>query len=130
MQPTANRSNAAAARPPSSAPARPAPRAAATLDWLYHHLTASGPDATLDDFAAAARGAGVGQTLPDQFGRPRLAHFRRSVMPQCAASCRTVAKWFLLNLRGSSSICVVALAVSRTAEYDLSRRQCWFVDER
>jgi hypothetical protein len=36
-----------------------APRAAATLDWLYHHLTASGPAATLDDFAAAARGAAV-----------------------------------------------------------------------
>jgi hypothetical protein len=34
--------------------------------------------------------------------------------------CRAAFKWFLLNLRGSSSICVVALAVSRTAEDHLS----------
>jgi hypothetical protein len=35
-------------------PARPA-----TPDWLYHHLTISGPAEPVRDFAAAARGSGV-----------------------------------------------------------------------
>jgi hypothetical protein len=34
------------------------PRAAAA-DWLFHHLTVSGPAVILEQFAAAARGAGV-----------------------------------------------------------------------
>ena len=35
------------------------PRAAATPDWLFHHLTVSGPVAMVEHFAMAARGAGV-----------------------------------------------------------------------
>ncbi|MEA2874451.1 MAG: hypothetical protein QOH67_4447 [Hyphomicrobiales bacterium] len=35
------------------------PRAAAAADWLFHHLTVSGPAAPLENFAAAARGSGV-----------------------------------------------------------------------
>jgi hypothetical protein len=39
---------------------RAAPLAAGTApDWLYHHLTISGPAETVATFAAAARGAGV-----------------------------------------------------------------------
>src|SRR5208282_2844325 len=32
---------------------------AAAADWLYHHLTVSGPAACVENFAAAARGSGV-----------------------------------------------------------------------
>jgi hypothetical protein len=67
-----------AARDPDAQAARPKPRgrrptsairaaeharegAAArdAPDWLFHHLTISGPAAAVDDFAAAARGSGV-----------------------------------------------------------------------
>jgi hypothetical protein len=56
---------------PDAADAKPKPRGrrpasvtraarpAAAPDWLYHHLTISGPAADLESFAAAARGAGV-----------------------------------------------------------------------
>jgi hypothetical protein len=33
--------------------------AAGASDWLFHHLTISGPEAMVDAFAAAARGSGV-----------------------------------------------------------------------
>jgi hypothetical protein len=35
------------------------PRSAAAADWLFHHLTVSGPAEDLQNFAVAARGAGV-----------------------------------------------------------------------
>ena len=37
--------------------------------WLYHHLTVSGPSETVDNFAAAARGAGV---IPWRFDGDRF----------------------------------------------------------
>ncbi len=54
---------AAKAKPRGRRPAsrtRAAPLTAGTApDWLYHHLTISGPAETVATFAAAARGAGV-----------------------------------------------------------------------
>jgi hypothetical protein len=35
------------------------PHAAAAPDWLFHHLTASGPVESLENFATAARGSGL-----------------------------------------------------------------------
>src|SRR5690349_254150 len=35
------------------------------VDWVYHHLTFSGPADMVDDFAHAARGAGVVPWQPD-----------------------------------------------------------------
>lgn len=53
--------------PPPAAKPPPKPRgrrpaavpAAAAANWLYHHLTISGPATPVAEFAAAARGAGV-----------------------------------------------------------------------
>ena len=41
------------------AAARAVPAAATAPDWLYHHLTISGPAEPVDAFAAAARGSGI-----------------------------------------------------------------------
>jgi hypothetical protein len=38
---------------------RPASVTRAAADWLYHHLTISGPAEILENFAAAARGSGI-----------------------------------------------------------------------
>jgi hypothetical protein len=45
-------------RPPRSAPLLASATGTAP-DWLYHHLTVSGPAAEVSGFAATARGAGV-----------------------------------------------------------------------
>ena len=52
-QPRKRRGRRAAAR------IHPASPVATTPQWLYHHLTISGPAATVAAFAAAARGAGI-----------------------------------------------------------------------
>jgi hypothetical protein len=39
--------------------AQSSPSSAAAPDWLYHHVTVSGPDELVTAFAAAARGSGV-----------------------------------------------------------------------
>jgi hypothetical protein len=55
--------DAPAARPKRRGrrPAAPVPAAVAQdrADWWFHHLTISGPAATVDTFAAAARGSGI-----------------------------------------------------------------------
>jgi hypothetical protein len=45
-------------RPAAASQARPQP-AAAIPDWIYHRLTVSGPAELVENFARAARGAGV-----------------------------------------------------------------------
>ena len=46
-------------RRPASVTRAAAPAAGTAPDWLFHHLTLSGPAEGVDKFAAAARGAGV-----------------------------------------------------------------------
>jgi hypothetical protein len=45
-------------RPVAVLQARSLTRGRGAPDWLYHHLTVSGPAEIVDDFAAAARGSG------------------------------------------------------------------------
>jgi hypothetical protein len=46
-------------RRPASATRAAARATGAATDWLYHHLTISGPAEALENFAAAARGSGI-----------------------------------------------------------------------
>jgi hypothetical protein len=52
----------------------------ATLDWIYHHLTLSGPAKVVEDFAWAARGAGVVPRASDGVGDKQAIMQWRAIM--------------------------------------------------
>jgi hypothetical protein len=64
LEPTALPLPAGSAPPPKRRGRRPA-----APQWLYHHLTVTGPAGTLAAFAAAARGSGV---IPWQIDAGRI----------------------------------------------------------
>jgi hypothetical protein len=68
-------------------------------DWLFHHLTISGPAATLETFATAAHGSGVTPWQPD-FAAIEADIFARAVAQPgrqrtlAVEGCRILARQF------------------------------------
>ena len=103
-----------------------APLTGAAPDWLYHHLTISGPAAIVTDFAAAARGSGVTPWQLD-FGAIEDDVFVRAVAQPASRrtltveGCRILARQFrdrvaahqarAAALVGHSSVCAFDLHV-------------------
>jgi hypothetical protein len=115
---------ARAARSPGRRPAAPA--AASAPDWLYHHLTITGPAADIALFAAAARGAGV---VP---WRLDLAAIEEDVFllavaqpaagrPLGVAGCRILARQFADAVAARQAEAAARAVTSRACPFDLQR---------
>ena len=105
-------------------PADPRPVGAGPPDWRYHHLTVSGADAAVGDFAAAARGAGV---IPWRLDGARLEEdvFTLAVATPPAerrlsvAGCRILARQFRARLEAHHALAVARVGHSLACPLDL-----------
>lgn len=116
--------------PPLAKPLRPrgrprgGPTASAPPDWLYHHLTISGPAGEVADFAAQARGAGV---IPWRLDFARLEEdvFNLAVAQPAAqrhlpvAGCRILARQFRQRVEAHHAKAVGQIGYSRACPLDL-----------
>jgi hypothetical protein len=107
---------------------RPAPHlsnaAAEPPAWLYHYLTVRGPAEVVEDFAAAARGAGV---IPWQLDFARLEEdlFHLAAAQPAAmrhltiAGCRILARQFRERAEAHHARAVARVGQSRACPFDL-----------
>lgn len=94
--------------------------------WRYHHLTISGPAAPVEDFARAARGAGV---IPWQLDFARIEEdiFIRAVAqpPETrrltVAGCRILARQFRERVEIRQAKAVSRVGHSRACPFDLQQ---------
>lgn len=106
---------------------RPAETRAAWAElpnWLYHHLTVSGPAATVAGFAAAARGAGVTpwRLAADQLEEDiflRAASQPPAVRQLSIAGCHILAHQFRTLVEAHHARAVARVARSRACPFDL-----------
>ena len=99
-------------------------RPAATPDWLYHHLTISGPADGLQDFAAAARGAGI---IPWQLDYAALEEdiFVRAVSQPAhqrnltVEGCRILARQFRERVERHQARAASLVGQSEASPFDL-----------
>ena len=111
-------------RPRGRRPAGARPVGAGPPDWRYHHLTVSGADAAVGDFAAAARGAGV---IPWRLDGARLEEdvFTLAVATPPAerrlsvAGCRILARQFRARLEAHHALAVARVGRSLACPLDL-----------
>jgi hypothetical protein len=93
-------------------------------DWLYHHLTVSGPVAAVAGFAAAARGSGI---IPWQLDYAALEEdifvqavaqppVRRSLT---VAGCRILARQFCQRVKAHQAHAAARVGASRACPLDL-----------
>lgn len=100
------------------------PMASAPPDWLYHHLTISGPASEVADFAAQARGAGVIPWRLD-FARIEEDVFNLAVAQPAAqrhlpvAGCRILARQFRQRVEAHHAKAVGQIGDSRACPLDL-----------
>jgi hypothetical protein len=93
-------------------------------DWLYHHLTISGPATVVAAFAAAARGAGVtpwqlnfGDIEEDVFIRAvSLPASRRTLT---VAGCRILAQQFRERVEARQALAAALVGHSQACPFDL-----------
>ena len=105
-------------------PAGARPVGAGPPDWRYHHLTVSGADAAVGDFAAAARGAGV---IPWRLDGARLEEdvFTLAVATPPAerrlsvAGCRILARQFRTRVEAHHALAVARVGRSLACPLDL-----------
>jgi hypothetical protein len=108
----------------SSGPSPEGGTAAPKPDWLYHHLTISGPAAAVADFAAAARGAGV---IPWQVDFARIEEdvFNLAASQPAAerrlpiAGCRVLARQFRQRVEAHHAKANSRIDISRACPLDL-----------
>jgi hypothetical protein len=92
--------------------------------WLYHHLTISGPAATVARFAAAARGSGVIPWRLDDAGLEEDV-FALAVSQPAArrslsiAGCRILARQFRERVEVHQAKAVARVGQSRACPFDL-----------
>ena len=93
-------------------------------DWLYHHLTISGPASDVTDFAAQARGAGVIPWRLD-FARIEEDVFNLAVAQPAAqrrlpvAGCRILARQFRQRVEAHHAKAIAQIGYSRACPLDL-----------
>jgi hypothetical protein len=98
--------------------------AGATPDWRYHHLTVSGPGQMVEDFAAAARGAGV---TPWQLDTAALEEdiFVRAVSQPASRrnltvdGCRILARQFRERVEARQARAAALVGRSQNCPFDL-----------
>ncbi|HEY2134103.1 MAG TPA: hypothetical protein VGH36_14210 [Acetobacteraceae bacterium] len=96
----------------------------AAPDWLYHHLTISGPTEILEDFAAAARGAGV---TPWQLDTARVEDdvFHLAVSQPArqrnltVEGCRILARQFRERVEARQAKAAALVGQSQACPFDL-----------
>ena len=104
----------------------PAAASAATPQWLYHHLTISGPAETVAAFAVAARGSGV---VPWQLDFTALEEevFVRAVAQPASRrnltidGCRTLARQFRERVEARQARAAALVGRSDACPFDLHR---------
>jgi hypothetical protein len=126
--------------PPDEPPAKPARRgrrpasalrsaaraSQATPDWLYHHLTVSGPAEAVAAFAAAARGAGVTPWRLD-FAEVEETVFTLAVSQPAdrrtltVAGCRILARQFRATVEARQARAAALVGHSLACPFDLHR---------
>lgn len=115
----------AAPPPPKPRGRRPAAPAAGTApDWLYHHLTISGPAVPVAECVAAARGSGV---IPWQldFGVIEEDVFNLAVAQPAArrglsvAGCHILARQFRDRVEARQAKAAALVGRSRACPFDL-----------
>lgn len=101
-----------------------APLTGAAPDWLYHHLTISGPAEMVARFAAAARGAGVTPWQLD-FAAIEEDVFLRAVSQPASRrhltieGCRILARQFRERVEAHQARAVARVGQSRACPFDL-----------
>jgi hypothetical protein len=98
--------------------------AAAPPLWLYHHLTVSGPAETVQQFAAAARGAGV---IPWRFDADRFEEdvfLRAASQPPAQRSlsiqgCHILARQFRTLVEAHHARAIATVGQVQTCPFDL-----------
>jgi hypothetical protein len=118
--------DAPAARPKRRGrrPATPILTAAGTSDWLFHHLTISGPAAMVDAFATAARGSGV---IPWQLDYAAIEDdiFARAVSQPASQrsltveGCRILARQFREKVELRQARAMALVGRSAACPFDL-----------
>ena len=117
-QPRKRRGRRAAARIHPASPVAPTPQ------WLYHHLTISGPAETVAAFAVAARGSGV---VPWQLDFTALEEevFVRAVAQPASRrnltidGCRTLARQFRERVEARQARAAALVGRSDACPFDL-----------
>ena len=115
--------------PPKRRGRRPAPAVASTkpdgtADWLYHHLTISGPAASMSAFTKTARGSGV---IPWQLDLDRVEEdiFNLAVaQPRerrtlTVEGCRILARQFRQRVAARQVRAAALVGNSRACPFDL-----------
>jgi hypothetical protein len=92
-------------------------------DWLYHHLTISGPGAKVERFAAAARGAGVvpwrldGAEVEDTVFNLAVSQPGRRTLS--VDGCRILARQFRDRVEARQAQATALVGRSRACAFDL-----------
>jgi hypothetical protein len=93
-------------------------------DWLYHHLTVSGPGPMVADFAAAARGAGITPWQLDFAALEEDIFVRAVAQPARGKSltvdgCRILARQFRERVEARQARAAALVGQSRACPFDL-----------
>jgi hypothetical protein len=93
-------------------------------DWLYHHLTLSGPAACVDRFAAAARGSGVTPWRLDGAALEEDIFARAVAQPAnqrslTVAGCRILARQFRDGVEAHHARATALVGRSLACPFDL-----------
>lgn len=104
------------AAPPASAAEPPV--------WLYHHLTVSGPAASVRGFAATARGAGIIPWRLDYDSMEEDLFLRAATQPAerrnlTVAGCRILARQFRARVEEHQARGAALVGTSRACPFDL-----------
>ena len=113
-------------RRPRSALQSVAPATQAGPDWLYHHLTVSGPADTVTAFASAARGPGI---TPWRLDLPDIEEtvFTLAVAQPAECrnlsieGCRILARQFRDKVEARQARAAALMATSLACPFDLHR---------
>jgi len=92
--------------------------------WLYHHLTVSGPDGNVKEFAAAARGTGE---IPWRFDGARFEKdiFHRAATVPAAqrglsiAGCHILARQFRALVEAHQARAAARVGIGKACPFDL-----------
>ena len=111
-------------RRPGSATRATGQRIATAPDWLFHHLTISGPAENLEQFAAAARGSGVvpwridGSDIEDTVFNLAVSQPARE-RKLTVEGCRILARQFRDRVEAHQAKAAMQVGVSRACPFDL-----------